>query len=384
MTRPDEAGSDVTSEPPRVVVAGGGTAGHIEPAMNLADAIVRLAPNAQITALGTEKGLDTTLIPARGYRLELVPPTPLPRRIGRNLFATPGKVSAAVAVAGEVLDRTHADVVVGFGGYVAVPAYLAAKRRGIPIVVHEANARPGLANRAAARMTTHVFTASPRGRLPHATVIGIPLRPAISQLDRGELRAEARAKFGLDRDRPTLLVFGGSQGARTINWAAAGAATGLRNAGVQVLHVIGPKNVVDVPAAAEGAPPYVVVPYVERMEFAYAAADFALCRCGAMTCAELAAVGLPAAYVPYPVGNGEQRLNAEPIVAAGGGLLVDDGDLTPEWILAEVLPRLLDPDTLTSMSRAASGAGARDADVVLARHVLNVVREYRRFAGATR
>ena len=372
-----------SDEPPNVVVAGGGTAGHIEPAMNLADAIVRLSPGARVTALGTTKGLDTTLIPARGYPLELVPPVPLPRRLGRDLFATPGKVSTAVAAAGEVLERVGADVVVGFGGYVAVPAYLAARRRGVPIVVHEANARPGLANRAAARMTTHVFTASAAARLPHATVIGIPLRPAITQLDRAAERASARARFGLDPGRPTLLVFGGSQGARSINWASSGAIDGLRAAGVQVLHIIGPKNVLDVPVGAAGAAPYVVVPYVEQMQYAYAAADFALCRCGAMTCAELSAVGLPAAYVPYPVGNGEQRFNAMPIVEAGGGLLVDDADLSPEWVLREVVPRITDPDTLSAMSSAAAHAGARDADVVLARHVLNVVSEYR-FASSHR
>jgi UDP-N-acetylglucosamine--N-acetylmuramyl-(pentapeptide) pyrophosphoryl-undecaprenol N-acetylglucosamine transferase len=366
--------------PPRVVVAGGGTAGHIEPAMNLADAVVRLEPSAQITALGSSKGLDSTLIPARGYPLELVPPVPMPRRLGRDLLATPGRVGAAVGVAGEILDRVRADVVVGFGGYVAVPAYLAAKRRGIPIVVHEANAKPGLANRGAARMTTHVFTASPRAQLPHAVVIGIPLRPEISQLDRAALRDEARARFGLDDDRPTLLVTGGSQGARSINWAASEAATGLRAAGVQVLHIIGPKNVLEVPAVS-GAAPYVVVPYVEQMQYAYAAADFALCRCGAMTCAELSAVGLPAAYVPYPVGNGEQRFNAEPIVQAGGGLLVDDGDLTPSWVLNEVVPRVTDPARLAAMSQAAAHAGSRDADVVLARHVLNVVAEYRHLSG---
>jgi UDP-N-acetylglucosamine--N-acetylmuramyl-(pentapeptide) pyrophosphoryl-undecaprenol N-acetylglucosamine transferase len=363
-----------------VIVAGGGTAGHIEPAMNLADAVVRLAPDVHITALGTTKGLDATLIPARGYPLEMIPAVPLPRRMGRDLLATPGRLNGAVTAAGEVLERVQADVVVGFGGYVSVPAYLAARRRGIPIVVHEANAKPGLANRAAARMTTHVFTASASARLPHATVIGIPLRPAISQLDRSAERAGARARFGLDPDRPTLLVFGGSQGARSINWAASGAVDGLRAQGVQVLHVIGPKNVLDVPSVA-GAAPYVVVPYIEQMQYAYAAADFALCRCGAMTCAELAAVGLPAAYVPYPVGNGEQRLNAQPIVAAGGGLLVDDAELTPEWVLDEVVPRLTDPDTLGRMSAAAAHAGSRDADVVLAKHVLNVVSEYRYLAG---
>lgn len=370
-------------EPPRVVVAGGGTAGHIEPAMNLADAVRRLAPAAEITALGTTKGLDTTLIPPRGYPLELIPPVPLPRRLGRELIATPGRVRDAVTAAGAVLDRLRADVVVGFGGYVAVPAYLAAKRRGIPIVVHESNARPGVANRGAARLTTHVFTGSSQARLPHATLIGTPLRPEISQLDRAALRAEARERFGLDAQRPTLLVTGGSQGARTINWAASQAVDGLRAAGVQVLHVVGPKNALSV-AAVDGAPPYVVVPYVEQMQYAYAAADFALCRCGAMTCAELTAVGLPAAYVPYPVGNGEQRFNAEPIVAAGGGLLVDDADLTADWVLAEIVPRLTDPTALAAMSRAAEHAGSRDADVVLAKHVLHVVDEYRRFAGGDR
>jgi UDP-N-acetylglucosamine--N-acetylmuramyl-(pentapeptide) pyrophosphoryl-undecaprenol N-acetylglucosamine transferase len=365
---------------PRLVVAGGGTAGHIEPAMNLADAVRRLAPAAEITALGTTKGLDTTLIPARGYPLDLIPAVPLPRALNAALLATPGRLRAAVAAAGDVLVRTRAEVVIGFGGYVSVPAYLAARRRDIPIVVHEANARPGLANRAAARLTRHVFTASPRAHLPHATVIGIPLRPAISQLDRPAERAAARAGFGLDADRPTLLVFGGSQGARTVNAAAAGAIDGLRAAGVQVLHVIGPQNQLEVPP---GAPPYVVVSYVEQMQLAYAAADFALCRCGAMTCAELAAVGLPAAYVPYPVGNGEQRLNAEPIVAAGGGLLVDDADLSSRWVLDQIVPRITDAATLERMSQAAAHAGTRNADLVLAQHVLNVIAEYRLFAKET-
>lgn len=365
---------------PRVVVAGGGTAGHIEPAMNLADAVRRLDPSAEITALGTVKGLDTTLIPPRGYPLELVPPVPLPRQLGRELFRTPRRVRDAVGAASAVLERVQAEVVVGFGGYVAVPAYLAARRMSIPIVVHEANAKPGLANRGAARMTSHVFTASRAGRLPHATVIGIPLRPAISQLDRAALRAAARARFGLQADRPTLLVFGGSQGARSINKAASGAAADLRAAGVQVLHVIGPRN--ELAVESDPAVPYVVVPYVEQMQYAYAAADFALCRCGAMTCAELAAVGLPAAYVPYPVGNGEQRFNAIPIVEAGGGLLVDDAELSPAWVRTEVLGRMTDAGVLAAMSRAAELAGSRDADVVLARRVLDVAAEYRRFAGA--
>jgi UDP-N-acetylglucosamine--N-acetylmuramyl-(pentapeptide) pyrophosphoryl-undecaprenol N-acetylglucosamine transferase len=359
-----------------VVVAGGGTAGHIEPAMALADAVRRLEPDTTITAFGTEKGLDRTLIPPRGYALELIPPVPLPRKVNSALLRTPGRVNDAVRVAEDALARVKADVIVGFGGYVALPAYLAARRARLPIVVHEANARPGVANRLAARLTRHVYTASSQVRLPHAVPIGIPLRPAISGLDRSALRPRARAAFGLLPDVPTLLVTGGSQGAQSLNQAAAGAADELRQAGVQVLHIVGGKNTV---AVSPAELPYAIVPFVEQMHLAYAAADFVLCRCGAMTCAEVAAVGMPAAYVPYPHGNGEQRFNAEPIVAAGGGLLVDDAALRPSWIVDHVIPIITDPDRLAAMSRSAAGAGARDADVVLARAVLSVATEHRRF-----
>lgn len=358
----------------RLVVAGGHSAGHIEPTMNFADAVRRIDPSAQITALGTERGLDTELIPARGYPLELIPPVPLSRKLNKALLQTPAKLRASIKAARAVLQGTRAEIVVGFGGYVAMPAYLAARQQGIPFVLHEANARPGVANRFAARLTKYVYTASPAVRLPHATPIGIPLRPAIAKLDRAALRAEARARLGLEPDLPVLLVTGGSQGAQAINAAVSGAATALRAAGVQVLHIAGPRNAVDVPA---GSPPYVVVPYVDEMQYAYAAADFVVCRSGAMTCAELSAVGLPAAYVPLPLRGGEQRYNAEPIVAAGAAVMVDNDNLSVRWIEDEVIPRLTDPVRLAEMSRAAASTGARDADLVLARHALEIVAETR-------
>jgi UDP-N-acetylglucosamine--N-acetylmuramyl-(pentapeptide) pyrophosphoryl-undecaprenol N-acetylglucosamine transferase len=343
--------------------------------MNFADAVRRLEPAAEITALGTVRGLDTQLIPARGYPLELIPPVPLPRKPSRALVAAPGKLRTSVQAARAVLERTRAEIVVGFGGYVAMPAYLAARQQGIPFVIHEANARAGVANRFAARLTKYVYTASPAVRLPHATPIGIPLRPAIATLDRAALRAEARTRFGLEQDGPVVMVTGGSQGAQAINAAVSGAAGALRAAGIQVLHIVGPANTVDVPA---GSPPYVVVPYVDEMQYAYAAADFVVCRSGAMTCAELTAVGLPAAYVPLPLRGGEQRYNAEPIVAAGGGIMVDNENLDVTWIEREVIPRVSDPATLAAMSAAASTTGARTADAVLARHVLEIVAETRR------
>lgn len=355
---------------PRVVVAGGHSAGHIEPAMNFADAVRRLEPAAEITALGTVRGLDTRLIPARGYPLELIPPVPLPRTLSRSLLRTPGRLRGSVLAAEAVLDRVRAEIVVGFGGYVAAPAYLAARGRGLPIVVHEANARPGVANRMAARMTTHVFTAAPGVRLAHATAIGIPLRPAISGLDRAALRIAARQWFGLRPDGPVLMVTGGSQGAGTINAAVSSAAPAFRAAGVQVLHIAGPGNAVEIPEGDPAGPPYILVPYVDEMQYAYAAADFVICRSGAMTCAELAAVGLPAAYVPLPLRGGEQRLNAEPVVTGGGGLLLDDSCLDTAWIETTLIPLLTDPGRIAAMSARSSAVGARDADVVLARHVL--------------
>ncbi|MER6947852.1 undecaprenyldiphospho-muramoylpentapeptide beta-N-acetylglucosaminyltransferase [Nonomuraea sp. NPDC000554] len=357
----------------RVVLAGGGTAGHIEPALALADALRQYDQGIGITCMGTERGLETRLVPARGYELELVPAVPLPRAITPQLLTVPGRLAGAVNAAAGILDRAKADVLVGFGGYVATPAYLAAKRRGVPIVVHEANPRPGLANRLGARLTDHVFTGFPDSTLAKAQYVGTPLRREITALDRLSMGDRARSWFGLQTDRPTLLVFGGSQGARSINQAALAAAPTLRRAGVQVLHVLGPKNTVD-HEPPPGDPQYVLLPYVDRMDLAYAAADVALCRSGALTCAELTAVGLPAAYVPHPDGNGEQQLNAGRIVAGGGGLVADDTTLSSDWIIQNVLPILHDPERVVAMSEAASRLGRKDADVMLARKVLEIAR----------
>jgi UDP-N-acetylglucosamine--N-acetylmuramyl-(pentapeptide) pyrophosphoryl-undecaprenol N-acetylglucosamine transferase len=355
-----------------VVIAGGGTGGHILPALALADALRRADPDTEITCLGTERGLETRLVPMRGYELALIPPVPLPRKLTPALLSVPARMLGAVGAAAGVLERTRADVLVGFGGYVATPGYLAARRRKVPIVVHEANVKPGLANRIGARLTRHVCTGQPGTSLPHARYIGIPIRQEISGLDRMALADKARAHFGLRPDLPVLFVTGGSQGAASLNRAVLGAAEALRASGVQVLHVVGPKaGQVEV---APGPVPYVVVPYLDRMDLGYAAADFALCRAGAMTCAELTAVGLPAAYVPLPHGNGEQRLNAEPIEKAGGGLIVADADLSPEWIAQTLPPILHNSELIATMAQAAEASGNRKADADLAALVLRVGR----------
>ena len=356
-----------------VVIAGGGSAGHIEPALAFADAVCRLRPDTRVTALGTERGLDRTLIPARGYALELIPPVPLPRKPTTDLFRLPAKVLGSVRETRAVLRRVEADVVVGFGGYVALPAYLAARGR-VPIVVHEANARAGLANRVGARFAERVAVAVPDSGLPGAEVLGIPLRRQITTLDRAAERGTAREYFGLPADGPVLLVFGGSQGARSLNTAVAEAFDKLSAAGIAVLHGHGAGNQVPLPVGAQVCGGrYVGLPYLDRMDLAYAAADAVLCRCGAMTVAEVSSVGLPAVYVPLPHGNGEQALNAGPVVAAGGGTLVPDAELTGQRVLDELAGLLTDAERLAAMSAAARRSGHAGADEALARMTFDVV-----------
>ncbi|CAN5850127.1 hypothetical protein BH20ACT6_BH20ACT6_18160 [soil metagenome] len=261
-----------------MLLAGGGTAGHTSPLLATAAALQDLA-DADITVLGTPRGVETRLVPQAGYPLELVAPVPLPRRPSADLLRLPLRLRGALTQTAAVLDRVRPDVVVGFGGYVSVPAYLVARRRRLPLVVHEQNALPGLANRLGARCTPHVAVSFPDTPLPHATMVGLPLRRLVSRLDRAAARAEARASFGLRPDLPTLLVFGGSQGARRLNQSVSAAADDLLAAGLQVLHVSGPDQQVDVSTSSR----YAVVPYADRMDLAYAAADLAICRACAST-----------------------------------------------------------------------------------------------------
>ena len=354
----------------RVLLAGGGSAGHTSPLLATADALRRLHPDVEITCLGTPRGLENKVVPEAGYPLELIPPVPMPRRPNADFFKVPVRLRAAVRATHAVLDRVQPDVVVGYGGYVSMPAYLAARKRRLPLVIHEQNAVPGLANRAGARFAQRVAVSFPDTRLRHAEYVGLPIRPMISGLDRAALRAQARAFFGLDPDRPTLLVTGGSQGARKLNQAVSGAAAELAAAGVQVLHAQGKHGGAEpVPSRVGSDVPYVVVEFIDRMDLAYAAADLVVCRAGANSVTEAAAVGLPAIFVPLPIGNGEQVKNAQPVVAAGGALVVDDADVSAAWVAATVPPLALDGARLAAMGAAASAVIPRDADDRLARIV---------------
>lgn len=351
-----------------VVMAAGGTAGHIEPALNTADTLRALDPHVRVSILGSQQGLEESLVPARGYELFTVPAVAMPRSLNANSLRSISNIVRSIPAARAFLMNSEADVVVGFGGFASAPAYLAARLAGIPFIVHEANARPGWANRLGARLTPFVAAVHPQ-HLAGARAMGMPLRPQIRRVDRIESKARAREYFGLEADAPVLLVFGGSQGARHLNEVIASALPELARKGIQVLHAVGGRN--ELPAAASWYHP---VSYIERMDLAYSAADVVLCRAGAMTCAEVAAVGIPAIFVPLAVGNGEQALNAKALVDAGAAIMIPDSELTAPSLVAEAIALMADPARLATMASAAYSLGVRDADEELAHWVLDVAR----------
>lgn len=337
------------------LLAGGGTAGHVNPLLAVADGLRARAESDTVLVLGTREGLESRLVPDRGYELLIVAKVPFPRRPDAAAVRFPVAFLRAIAQVRTYIRERGVDVVVGFGGYASAPAYVAARREGIPYVVHEANARPGLANVLGARRAAAagaVFEGTP---LRGARVVGMPLRREIVDLDRDAVRAEAAAVFGLDAAKPVLLVFGGSLGAQRLNAALAESWRDIVEAGWQILHAAGERNAIVDP----GHPGYRVVPYLDRMDLAFALADAIVSRSGAATVAEVSALGIPAVYVPYAVGNGEQALNAASAVRAGAARIIPDAELTGDRVRSEIVPLLRDAAALEAMRAASSEVGTR-------------------------
>ena len=339
------------------LLAGGGTAGHVNPLLAVADRLREREPDATILVLGTREGLEARLVPERGYELLAIQRLPFPRRPGCAALRFPGRMRSAIGAVRAIIRDRGVDVVVGFGGYVCPPAYLAARAERIPIAIHEANARPGIANRLGARLTKHVGVAFPGTRLRGATVVGMPLRREIEQLDRFAARGAGTRFFGLAGDKPTLLVTGGSSGAKRINETILDSITLILGAGWQVIHVTGEyRDGVEDP----GLPGYLVLKYADRMDLALAVADLALGRAGTATVAELSGLGIPAVFVPYPVGNGEQRFNARAAVAAGGAILVEDRLFDRTWVASELVPLLRNRARIADMAARIGTTGTLD------------------------
>lgn len=340
----------------RYLLAGGGTAGHVNPLLAVADRIAEREPGALLSVLGTNEGLESRLVPQRGYELVAVPKLPFPRRLNGAALRFPGEFLRVVTLIRKIIRERESEVVVGFGGYVSGPAYIAAWREHIPLVIHEANAKPGIANRLGSRFSRYVGVAFRGTVLPHARFVGMPLRREIERLDRAGSRGEAIAFFGLDEARPTLLVTGGSQGARDLNETVLAAVPAILAAGWQVLHIVGERSELDAP----GLPHYHLLAYCDRMDLALAVTDAAVARAGSATVSELTALAIPAVYVPLAVGNGEQRLNAQEAVSSGAAALVENALFTPHWVESELVPLLRDSARLARMSECAGVIGVLD------------------------
>lgn len=338
------------------LLAGGGTAGHVNPLLALADTISEHSKTHNVFALGTREGLEKDLVPARGYQLLTIARLPFPRRLNRYAIGFTPAFLRAIRECEAIILEKKIDVVVGFGGYASAPAYLAARKLSIPVVVHEANALPGWANKLGARFAAAVGVAFKNTPLKGAQHVGMPLRKEIQVLAKTQDKGQARKHFGLDENSVTLLVTGGSLGAKKINDSIEASRKVLSAAGIQVLHIVGGKS----DLAEFASKDYVRISYCDRMDLAIAASDFAISRAGASTVSEFAAVGLPAVYVPYPVGNGEQRLNVAELVAVGGGVLVLDAEFSPGYVAENIVPLLSNTKELAEMAKAAKSVGISD------------------------
>lgn len=360
------------------VLAGGGTAGHVNPLIATAQAIRQIDPDARIVGVGTPGGLEETLIPDAGLDLELIERAPFPRGINGAALKFPVVFTKAVRQSSAVLRKFDADVVVGFGGYASTPMYLAARKAKIPVVVHEGNAVAGMANKLGARFAHTVALTFESTDLSakngQTTTVGLPLRDVISRLasdDRSQRRQQAAVEFGVDPELPTIVVTGGSLGAQKLNETMAACAQDFDH---QVIHIAGKGKDEAVREVVGDRANYHVFDYVTDMDKIYALADLVITRAGAGMVSEVSALGIPAVFVPLPIGNGEQAKNAHDVVASGGALLVDNANFTPEWVRANI-DRLMEPSVRAEMSAKARAASPLDAAQSLAQIALEISKE---------
>ena len=343
----------------RLLLVGGGTAGHINPMLAVAHEAIRQAESRpdEILIVGSRNGMEEKLVPQAGIALSTLPRLPLPRKISFASVSFIPRFLIAILRGLWILRSHQPDVVAGFGGYVSAPIYIAAWIARVPIVIHEANAIPGFANRLGARLTSHVATTFSLTKLSRSRQIGMPVRRSLSHPDVEPNKISARNYFGLSRRKKTLLVIGGSQGAAKINSTLEKVVPVLTRSGWQVLHIVGPKN--PLPNLENSS--YVALSYCERMDLAFASATAVISRAGSATVAEIGVFGVPAIFVPYPVGNGEQEKNALELCRSGAAVLVSDSDFTPEYFHSSVMPLLGDSEALRKMRRMFKGMAHVDA-----------------------
>ena len=337
---------------PKIILAGAGTAGHVEPALAVARWIREHAPETELLFLGTATGVENRLVPAAGFPLVTITKAAFPRTLSASALTWPVRFGSSLLQVRSIIRGSA--LVIGFGGYVCAPAYSVAKTLGIPFLIHEANAKAGMANRLGAALGGEVLRAFGTSSVQEKSnnVVGIPLRSEIVTLagltadQRRAFREAARSELGLDPAAPTLLVFGGSLGSLRFNQAIANSLEFILAQGIQVIHAVGGNN--ELPYARPGYHP---VPYIDQMAKAYGAADVVIARSGAVTTTETGLLGIYSIYIPLDIGNGEQRFNAEIVTTQGGGEIVPNVEFSAETIKASLARWLTSADEYRSSGK---------------------------------
>ncbi len=361
----------------RLLFAGGGTGGHLYPALAIADAVRAIDPDSTILFLGTKKKIEAQIVPQHGYSFATIWISGIRRSVSLSTLMVPLKVITAIVQSAVYLRRFQPDVVVGTGGYVCGPPAFAATLLGIPMVLQEQNSYPGITTRLLAHRAQKVYLTFERSRTflrrsDNTVISGNPVRRVVGTIP----RTEGAERLGLDPSKKTLLVVGGSQGAASINTAILKAVQELRLTGIQILWLTGERDYDRVRATVESqAEPgnIRVVPYLKRMEDAYAAADLAVCRSGATTLAELTCAGLPSILVPYPFAAADhQTENARALVDIGAALMCADRDAGSQ-LFPMIRELFQQPDRLAAMSAAARQAARPDAAHRIAQDLFTIM-----------
>ena len=330
----------------RVLLVGGGTAGHVEPALAVGrtlrkqDHLTSGAIQIECEFLGTKSGLERELVPSAGFKLHSIAKVPLPRKLNLSTVIWPFRFVFSILQSLALVKKF--DLIIGFGGYVSAPAYIAGWILRVPVIIHEANAKPGWANNLGSRVakiSTVAFEGaqSAGGNWAGAKLVGMPIREEVRLVanlqknEISELKSKICSELNLDSKAPVLLAFGGSLGSVSMNNALSGARNDLAKLGINLIQIVGKKNVL--PPASKGFAP---LTYASNMAELYAISDLVIARSGAVTCAELMVTGKFALLVPLAIGNGEQTANASALVRAGQAEICDNTHFTSEWLVSNI------------------------------------------------
>ena len=365
------------TRPPHILMAGGGTGGHVYPAIAIADAITALRPEARVVFAGTEDRLEARAVPEAGYALHPITAQGVQRALTTKNLMTPVRMLQGLLQSWRLVGGIQPDVAVGTGGYVAGPVLLAAWLRGRPLLIQEQNAYAGVTNRLLSHLAERIHLAFPEARewVPEdrAVVSGNPTRRALREADPGE----ARTALDLPPDAPVLLVMGGSLGSAALNEAVEAHLDVLLTDDVHVVWQTGTRYHEAIEARVPDHPQLRLVEYIDRMDHVYAAADLVVCRAGALTCSELMVTGTPAVLVPSPnVVADHQTKNARSMERTGAARLLPEDDLQARFV--DVVHDLLgDPDARADMTAAAQEMARPEAAEAIARDVLTLADHYR-------